>query len=73
MLVFAPIPGADLDRRVMDDDDGPDLAHWFYQDLMSNDIIDANTVAYALDGAVQKLRAKGVPPQQWALFIHMGA
>jgi hypothetical protein len=57
----------------MGDDDGPDLAKWFYEDLMSNETIDADAVAYALDGAVQKLRAKEVPPQRWAPFIHMGA
>jgi hypothetical protein len=57
----------------MGDADGPDLAKWFYEDLMSNEIIDADTVAYALDGAVRKLREKEVSPQRWAPFIHMGA
>jgi hypothetical protein len=60
-------------NRVMGDADGPELAEWFYQELMSNETIDADAVAYALDGAVQKLRAKGVSPQRWAPFIHMGA
>jgi hypothetical protein len=57
----------------MGDADGPDLAEWFYEELMSNETIDADTVAYALDGAVQKLRAKAPAPQRWAPFIHMGA
>jgi hypothetical protein len=57
----------------MGDADGPDLAQWFYEELMSNETIDADAVAYALDGAVQKLREKVPAPQRWAPFIHMGA
>jgi hypothetical protein len=57
----------------MGDADGPDLAEWFYEELMSNETVDADAVAYALDGAVQKLRAKAPAPQRWAPFIHMGA
>jgi hypothetical protein len=58
----------------MSDIDGPDMARWFYEDLLSNKTIDADAVAYALDSAVQKLREK-VPsrPQRWAPYIHMGA
>jgi hypothetical protein len=57
----------------MNDVDGPDLAEWFYEELMSSEIIDTNTVAYALDDAIQKLRAKTPSPKRWAQFIHMGA
>jgi hypothetical protein len=57
----------------MGDADGPDLAQWFYEELMSSETVDADTVAYALDGAVQKLRAKAPAPQRWAPYIHMGA
>jgi hypothetical protein len=57
----------------MGDADGPDLAQWFYEELMSNETIDVDTIAYALDGAIQKLRAKAPAPQRWAPFIHMGA
>jgi hypothetical protein len=57
----------------MGDADGPDLAQWFYEELMSNETVDADTVAYALDGAVRKLRTKAPAPQRWAPFIHMGA
>jgi hypothetical protein len=46
----------------MGDADGPDLAKWFYEVLMSNEIIDADAVAYALDSAVRKLREKEVSP-----------
>jgi hypothetical protein len=57
----------------MNDVDGPDLAQWFYEELMSNKVIDTKAVAYALDGAIQKLRAKTPSPKRWAQFIHMGA
>jgi hypothetical protein len=62
----------------MGDADGPDLAQWFYEDLFSNEVIDADAVAYALDAAVEKLRAK-IPHRaarwalRWAPYIHMGA
>jgi hypothetical protein len=62
----------------MGDADGPDLAQWFYEDLFSNEVIDADAVAYALDAAVEKLRAK-IPCRtarwalRWAPYIHMGA
>jgi hypothetical protein len=59
--------------RSMDDADGPLLAEWFYEELMSNKTIDADAVAYALDGAVQKLREKEPSPKRWAQFIHLGA
>jgi hypothetical protein len=58
----------------MGDVDGPDMAQWFYEGLLSNKVIDADAVAYALDAAVQKLQAK-IPllPTRWAPYIHMGA
>jgi hypothetical protein len=62
----------------MGDADGPDLAQWFYEDLLSNEVIDADAVAYALDAAVEKLRAtipRGAArwALRWAPYIHMGA
>jgi CHAT domain-containing protein len=60
-------------HRAMGDEDGPALAEWFYEELMSNETIDADAVAYALDGAVRKLREKGPSPKRWAQFIHLGA
>jgi hypothetical protein len=42
----------------MGDVDGPDMTQWFYENLLSNEVIDADAVAYALDAAVLKLRAK---------------
>jgi hypothetical protein len=59
----------------MVDDDGPAMAQWFYEDLLSNEVIDADAVAYALDAAVGKLRTKigSRAVIRWAPYIHMGA
>jgi hypothetical protein len=58
----------------MSDVDGPDMARWFYEELLVNETIDADAVAYALDSTVRKLREK-IPsePKRWAPYIHMGA
>jgi hypothetical protein len=58
--------------RAIDDDDGRKVAAWFYEELFSNELIDVDSVPYALDVAVAKLRATGAPPERWAPFIHMG-
>jgi hypothetical protein len=57
----------------MSDEDGPAMAEWFYEELMSNEIVDADAIAYALDSAVQKLREKEPSPKRWAQFVHLGA
>lgn len=57
----------------MRDADGPFVVSEFYRRLFQGEIIDVDSVPYALDGAVAALRAKGAPPAQWATFIHMGA
>jgi hypothetical protein len=59
--------------RAIADHDGPRIAKWFYEELLSREVIDTNSVASALDLAVANLRDSGVPPQRWAPFIHMGA
>jgi hypothetical protein len=59
--------------RAINDFDGPKVAKWFYEELFTNEVIDVDSVAYALDIAVGKLRDSGVPPDRWAPFIHMGA
>jgi hypothetical protein len=59
--------------RAISDEDGPQVAKWFYEYLFSKDDIDADLVAYALDYAVGKLRQSGVPPHRWVPFIHIGA
>jgi hypothetical protein len=59
--------------RAISDVDGPKVAKWFYEELLAKEEIDADSVAYALDSSVGKLRASGVSPDRWAPFIHMGA
>jgi hypothetical protein len=59
--------------RAISDLDGPKVAQWFYEELLSREVVDANSVAYALDYAVVKLRDSGLSPERWAPFIHMGA
>jgi hypothetical protein len=59
--------------RAISDRDGPKVAKWFYEELFSKEVIDADAVAYALDKAVGNLRKMGVPPKRWAPFVHMGA
>jgi hypothetical protein len=57
----------------MHDQDGPLVAQWFYEALLENETISLNDIPYALDAAVQKLRATGVSPARWATYIHFGA
>jgi hypothetical protein len=57
----------------MSDVDGPVVAEEFYQNLLSQDTISYDTVPYALDAAVAKLRKQGASPERWATFIHVGA
>jgi hypothetical protein len=58
--------------RMMNDDDGPDVARWFYESLFATKDLDLDHIAYALDRAVFKLREKGVLASRWAAFIHIG-
>jgi hypothetical protein len=57
----------------MSDTDGPLVAQWVYETLLEKEMFDLNDVPYALDDAVQRLRAQGVPAQRWATFMHTGA
>jgi hypothetical protein len=52
--------------------DGPEVAKTFYQDLLAQDIIDADAVPYALDAAVENIRRSGVSIERWASFVHIG-
>ena len=58
----------------MADSDGAQVAETVYSKLYGGDglTIDPDTVAYALDDAAQALRAQGLPPEQWAPFMHLG-
>jgi hypothetical protein len=56
----------------MSDEDGPDVARWFYESLFTHGELDLDDIAYALDDAVAKLRETGAPASRWALLIHVG-
>jgi hypothetical protein len=63
----------------MRDPDGPVVARLFYEKLFENETVDANSIAYALDHAVNMLRESPTLRgdreswKRWATFIHMGA
>lgn len=62
----------------MADLDGPTVSDAFYEELFRGPDgapcprPDFNRSAYALDIAVKKLRASGVPFKRWIPFIHLG-
>ena len=60
--------------RSMGDADGPIIAKKLYGELFAGDseYLDPEAVPYALDSAVQELRAKGLHLSRWAPFIHVG-
>jgi hypothetical protein len=60
-------------RRAISDVDGPKVAKRFYEELLAKEVVDADSIAYALDSAVAQLRDSGVSADRWAPFIHMGA
>jgi CHAT domain-containing protein len=60
-------------NRAICDVDGPKVAKWFYEELLAKEVVDGDSVAYALDFAVGNLRDSGVSVERWAPFIHMGA
>jgi CHAT domain-containing protein len=60
-------------RRAMNDADGPYVAKLFYEKLFESKPFRSDAVPYALDHAVTALRMRGLPPERWATFVHMGA
>ncbi len=56
----------------MGDQDGPEVAAGIYKELFKGETMDPDDVPYALDEAVQKLRARKVHSSRWATYIHMG-
>lgn len=60
--------------RRMADSDGAHVTEVVYSQLYSGDssTLDPDTVAYALDDAMQALRAEGLAPERWAPFMHLG-
>lgn len=57
----------------MNDADGPAVAQTVYTELMKNNMWDPDAVPYALDLAVCELRKRGLAPERWAPYVHMGA
>jgi hypothetical protein len=57
----------------MADQDGLVVTRHFYEKLFESPTLDVDTVARALDYAVNALRESGAPPERWATFVHMGA
>jgi hypothetical protein len=62
-----------LIARTMHDCDGPQIAQWVYEDLLEKKTFDLDSIPYALDNSVQRLRKQGAWPARWATFMHMGA
>jgi hypothetical protein len=59
----------------MGDIDGPLVANHVYRELFNGegDLLDPETIPYALDAAVAALRASGLSPARWACYVHIGA
>ncbi|KAI0344929.1 hypothetical protein BDW22DRAFT_979978 [Trametopsis cervina] len=59
----------------MTDADGPLIAQWFYEELLTKEILELDDIPYALDMAVRKLRdcRPGISPARWAPYVHIGA
>jgi hypothetical protein len=58
----------------MEDVDDPMIAEVVYKDVFKGPSgwIDPDDVAYALDAAVERLRAGHPDPSRWAPYIHLG-
>jgi hypothetical protein len=58
--------------RAISDVDGPQVAKWFYEELFAKEEVNADSIAYALDSAVGKLRASRVSGAMGAIHTHGG-
>jgi hypothetical protein len=58
--------------RAMWDKDGPFVAQTLYDELYKSENLDPDTIPYALDAAVHRLRESGQPAERWATYIHIG-
>jgi hypothetical protein len=62
----------------MNDDDGPNAAKVFYEQLFKNERLDLDDIPYALDEAIRQLRDRQLRDygesraEGWAAFVHMG-
>lgn len=73
MLLSRPLTDISF-PRTMADADGPKVAKAIYEELFKEgtEYLDPDCIPYALDAITHKMQESGVPPQQWATFIHMG-
>lgn len=62
-----------MTHRTIADEDALKVAKWFYEELLSKKMIDADSIPHSLDMAISKLRSTGVHPTRWLPFVHMGA
>jgi hypothetical protein len=58
--------------RDIRDEDGPQIARWFYEELFSKDTLELEDIPRALETATGKLRESGASLIRWAAFVHMG-
>lgn len=58
----------------MGDVDGPVVASRVYEELFKGDdeLLDPDSVPYALDAALAELRSQRVHPSRWAPYVHFG-
>ena len=58
----------------MGDVDGTLVARTVYKRIFGDDseYLDPDVIPYALDEAMQTLRARGLHPSRWAPYIHLG-
>jgi hypothetical protein len=58
----------------MRDIDGPRISESLYKEVfkVDSEYIDPDDIAYALDGAVRRLRHEMRDPMRWATYIHLG-
>lgn len=58
----------------MGDVDGPIVAKFVYEELFKADteFLDADSIPYALDRALEELRRRKLHPSRWAPYVHFG-
>ncbi|EIN09410.1 hypothetical protein PUNSTDRAFT_133202 [Punctularia strigosozonata HHB-11173 SS5] len=73
-MLFAGFKSVIATLWSMEDVDGPMVAESVYKEIFDGDseYIHPDTVPYALDTAVQRLRQEHPDPNRWAPYIHLG-
>lgn len=58
----------------MGDIDGPIVAGTIYEQLFAtnSEYLNPDVIPYALDDAIQALRAENLHPNRWAPYVHVG-